>query len=120
MAAVRDHTLRYGGNDDTSVSAMNNNLNKIREDEMRASLSMIEAGAYSNFLAISTTGVIIKGADPDTNKILQDNTGSLEGLHNNYHVYVGGFSGNDSNTGHMSCVPVAAFDPVFWIHHWCV
>lgn len=96
---------------------MNQNLNKIREDEMRASLSMIEQGGYSNFMAFSTAGVVIKGTNPDTNQILQDNTGSIEGLHNNYHVYVGGFSGDDSNTGHMSCVPVAAFDPVFWIHH---
>lgn len=97
---------------------MNNSLNKIREDEMRACLSMIEQGGYSNFYAFSTAGVVIKGTDPDTSQILQENTGSVEGLHNNYHVYVGGFSGSDSNTGHMSCVPVAAFDPVFWIHHW--
>lgn len=87
---------------------------------MRACLSMIEQGGYSNFYAFSTAGVVIKGTDPDTSQILQDNTGSVEGLHNNYHVYVGGFGGNDSNTGHMSCVPVAAFDPVFWIHHWWV
>lgn len=121
VASVRDHTLRYGGNDESTVSALNSNLNKIREDEMRASLSMIEAGGYSNFRAFSTAGVLIKGADPDdTTQILQENTGSLEGLHNNYHVYVGGFSGDNSNTGHMSCVPIAAFDPVFWIHHWYV
>lgn len=102
------------------MAALNSNLNKVREDEMRASLSMIEAGGYSNFRAFSTAGVLIKGSDPDTSQILQDNTGSIEGLHNNYHGYIGGFSGDDSNTGHMSCVPIAAFDPVFWIHHWCV
>ena len=22
--------------------------------------------------------------------------------------------------GHMSDVPVAAFDPIFWLHHWYV
>ena len=22
--------------------------------------------------------------------------------------------------GHMADVPVAAFDPIFWLHHWCV
>jgi hypothetical protein len=28
----------------------------------------------------------------------------------------GGFSA-DAN-GHMAAVPVAAFDPIFWLHHW--
>ena len=36
---------------------------------------------------------------------------SLEGIHNNIHDWVGG-------NGHMSQVPVAAFDPIFWLHHW--
>lgn len=40
--------------------------------------------------------------------------GSLEGIHNQYHGIIGGFA------GHMSRVPVAAFDPVFWFHHWLV
>ena len=35
---------------------------------------------------------------------------SLEGIHNNIHVWTGG-------KGHMSQVPVAAFDPIFWLHH---
>lgn len=32
----------------------------------------------------------------------------LEGLHNTIHVAIG---------GHMSIVPVASFDPIFWSHH---
>lgn len=115
---MEKYTLRYGGNDDNAVAAMNNALNKIREDEMRTSLSFIEQGAYSDFRAFSTAGVTLKGTDPDTGKVLQDATGSVEDLHGTYHVYVGGFSGANTNTGHMSSVPVAAFDPVFWIHHW--
>ncbi|KAH6908113.1 tyrosinase [Coprinopsis sp. MPI-PUGE-AT-0042] len=36
---------------------------------------------------------------------------SLEGIHNNVHNWTGqGFS-------HMAHVPVAAFDPIFWLHH---
>ncbi|KAI0895499.1 tyrosinase domain protein [Annulohypoxylon nitens] len=51
---------------------------------------------------------------------------NLEGIHNNVHNWVGGFlfdrSGRDDDlkiwgSGHMSCVPVAAFDPIFWLHH---
>jgi tyrosinase len=36
---------------------------------------------------------------------------SVEGIHDNVHTMVGGMG------GHMSTVPVAAFDPIFWIHH---
>ena len=37
-------------------------------------------------------------------------SGSLEALHNNYHGLIG-------MGGHMGRVPLAAFDPVFWMHH---
>ena len=38
---------------------------------------------------------------------------NLEFIHN----YVHGCAGGD---GHMANVPVAAFDPLFWLHHWQV
>jgi hypothetical protein len=37
---------------------------------------------------------------------------NLEFIHNNIHYWVGG------DGGHMSQIPVATFDPVFWFHHW--
>ena len=41
---------------------------------------------------------------------------SLEDIHNNIHNDVGGvIQGNPS--GHMAIIPVAAFDPAFWMHH---
>ena len=40
-----------------------------------------------------------------------DFTHQLEQLHNNVHVWVGG------DRGHMSDIPFAAFDPIFWAHH---
>ncbi|KAI1662837.1 tyrosinase [Daldinia decipiens] len=36
---------------------------------------------------------------------------NLEFIHNNVHYWVGG------DGGHMSQIPVATFDPVFWLHH---
>lgn len=36
---------------------------------------------------------------------------NLEFIHNNIHYWVGG------NGGHMSMIPVATFDPSFWLHH---
>ncbi|KAM0229071.1 hypothetical protein ACHAPO_010226 [Fusarium lateritium] len=41
---------------------------------------------------------------------------SLEYIHNNVHNIVGG-SDFATGVGHMSDVPVAAFDPIFWLHH---
>jgi tyrosinase len=37
-----------------------------------------------------------------------DFSAQLEDIHNNVHVWVG---------GHMSDIPFAAFDPIFWAHH---
>ncbi|KAJ5925145.1 hypothetical protein N7454_007784 [Penicillium verhagenii] len=37
---------------------------------------------------------------------------NIEYIHNNLHGWVGG----DLN-GHMSQIPVASFDPMFWLHH---
>ncbi|CAM1509015.1 Fc.00g027540.m01.CDS01 [Cosmosporella sp. VM-42] len=46
--------------------------------------------------------------------------GSIEDIHNNVHILVGG-NGEDDNgkkrSGHMGGVPVSAFDPIFWLHH---
>ncbi|KIW29400.1 uncharacterized protein PV07_05217 [Cladophialophora immunda] len=39
-----------------------------------------------------------------------ENWGSLEDVHNAIHVYTGG-------GGHMGDTEVAAFDPIFWLHH---
>ncbi|KAK7424587.1 hypothetical protein QQZ08_008597 [Neonectria magnoliae] len=43
---------------------------------------------------------------------------SLEYVHNNVHNITGGSNfDKGKGVGHMSDVPVAAFDPIFWLHH---
>ena len=47
---------------------------------------------------------------------------SSENLHNNMHDWCGGpvtepDAQKVSQVGHMSHVPLAAFDPIFWVHH---
>lgn len=37
---------------------------------------------------------------------------NIEFIHNNIHYWAGG------EGGHMSQIPVASFDPIFWVHHW--
>ncbi|KAI1090370.1 common central domain of tyrosinase-domain-containing protein [Rostrohypoxylon terebratum] len=55
-----------------------------------------------------------------------DDANNLEDIHNSVHNFVGRFffdrEGRADDlklwgSGHMSNVPVAAFDPIFWLHH---
>jgi tyrosinase len=58
---------------------------------------------YTTFATTAKTAV--KGSGTDGDKAI-----SLEDIHNSIHDFVGG-------KGHMGSVPVAAFDPLFWLHH---
>ncbi|KAL9057798.1 MAG: hypothetical protein Q9162_002139 [Coniocarpon cinnabarinum] len=40
---------------------------------------------------------------------------SLEDIHNNIHNDVGG--AQSGHQGHMAIIPLASFDPAFWLHH---
>ena len=62
-----------------------------------------------------------RASDPDSKK--QTSFASCENLHDNMHGWCGGDQlATDKQDvqllGHMSHVPVAAFDPIFWVHHW--
>ncbi|KAK3360924.1 hypothetical protein B0T24DRAFT_585983 [Lasiosphaeria ovina] len=46
-----------------------------------------------------------------------ENWVSLEYIHNNLHGFIGGGNGFTKGVGHMCSVPVAAFDPIFYMHH---
>lgn len=97
--------------------SVNNTLNMVRQATVIQALDLMSTpyDKYLDFAAESPRWVL------DSNKqVMRDNRGnplvngphgSLEDIHNGYHVYVGG-------NGHMGRVPVAAFDPVFWLHHW--
>jgi hypothetical protein len=74
-------------------------LNKQREPLTAYCLNMMKN--YTNI-----PGVATNATTP-----FATNSGSLEGIHGSYHGIIGGPG------GHMSKVPVAAFDPVFWFHH---
>jgi tyrosinase len=47
---------------------------------------------------------------------------SVENIHDNLHGWCGGdvttINDGIALLGHMSDVTVAAFDPIFWLHHW--
>ena len=84
---------------------MNHTLNKVRDGGVTKILNMIcDVPGYKDYRYFSTSKTF---GDERKDDGLYD---SLEGLHNEYHNNIGG-------SGHMSQVPVAAFDPVFWMHH---
>ncbi|CAK3877971.1 Di-copper centre-containing [Lecanosticta acicola] len=42
---------------------------------------------------------------------------SLEGIHNTIHTTAGGAGSTGVSGGHMTYLPLASFDPIFWLHH---
>ena len=97
----REITTRYPLEPDT---ALNEALNDTRESLTGTLLRMISDAKYKDYVTFATNGVMKPRAKGDS-------YGSLEGIHNTYHNWIGG------KGGHMSEVSVAAFDPVFWFHH---
>jgi hypothetical protein len=65
-----------------------------------------------NFVSFATTARDASDDSSSKTKVTSDM--NLEFIHNNIHYWVGG------DGGHMSQIPVATFDPVFWFHHWQV
>ena len=63
------------------------------------------------------------GSDANRRNIPKDYAfDSSENLHNNMHDWCGGLVTKPdvqkaSQLGHMAHVPLAAFDPIFWVHH---
>ncbi|KAI1105912.1 Di-copper centre-containing protein [Jackrogersella minutella] len=96
------------------------------EDSSSGNLTASLRGAFYRVLTIETFDSFSTKRAPNhgaDNPVTKDHAfDSCEGLHDNMHIWCGGDSTDpDSNNirlmGHMSHVPVAAFDPIFWIHH---
>lgn len=94
---------------------INQTLNMVREGSVEQALDLIaKYNKYLDFAAerprlrLDSNGRIV--TDRRGNPIVDGPRGSLEDIHNTYHGVCGG-------DGHMGRVPVAAFDPVFWLHH---
>jgi len=98
-------------------------LNMGREARASLVLDIVFSKPYSNLKIMATDKVLASG-QMDNVKISQRTdklfealgerpSGSLEGIHGNYHVLIGG-----TGFGHMNTTMVASFDPVFWFHHW--
>ena len=101
---------------------MNRVLNELRMDSNRLVLQMLGNKAYSQYDVFACNRSKNPTVNPPsgstkkaTEYIYKEASGSIEALHGTYHVIVGGspFPAKKIPGGHMSRVPIAAFDPVF-------
>ncbi|KAL0254283.1 hypothetical protein SLS55_009757 [Diplodia seriata] len=99
----RTHTVRHASSknrDEDNWKELDDALEKARKDRLQQMLDLLillpDYRVYRNFAS---------------SKFSSGPNGSLESFHGDYHTYVGG------GRGHMSEIEVAAFDPVFWLHH---
>ncbi|KAF5723958.1 tyrosinase precursor (monophenol monooxygenase) [Fusarium mundagurra] len=109
LASIKE-TVRYGGSDEKAMKDMNDMLNSVREDQIRICLSMMQDEVYRNYRTFSTNKLMPPKGQPGPP--LERPSGSIEGFHGSYHYYIGG------DGGHMGYIAMAAFDPIFWMHHW--
>jgi len=133
----RTHTARYYGWGN-NVTALNSILNAMRMDTNRLALTLMGDNVYREYDVFACNKKPEKRnehrvpAPKPEDKVLQTDSGqtaqnsasgSLEALHNLYHVLIGGSGKLDLRNpqgkkgGHHSRVAVAAFDPIFWFHH---
>jgi tyrosinase len=94
------------------LPALNTSLNRASQSGITTFFDLIHSAPYDKIEAVASDKLV----DGD-----MTGSGSIEGFHGNYHMNIGGYVQVDRrnvvNLGHMSDVPVAAFDPVFWFHH---
>ncbi|KAM7203335.1 hypothetical protein V8F33_002326 [Rhypophila sp. PSN 637] len=96
------------------LEALSISLNQARAGGITTFFDLISTAPYATLEAVASDR-LVRGDMTTFRKLNEDNqvigSGSIEGFHGNYHIFIGG------NSGHMSVVPIAAFDPVFWLHH---
>lgn len=82
-----------------------------------------EAAAYSTLQASSAVRLsrvyklLSEVGNYTTFSLFQRNSTNIEGIHGDVHNGVGGVVNGDRATGHMTIIPISAFDPAFWLHH---
>lgn len=104
------NTLRYPTSN--AASATSNEQKAITAfNNIRGSL---QDQLYQIFSTCDTFPEVgLDTASTGTNKC----SNSLEGIHNTVHTTSGGPASSSATGGHMTYLGIAAFDPLFWLHH---
>ncbi|KXT13907.1 hypothetical protein AC579_2638 [Pseudocercospora musae] len=107
---VWDTTLRYPTSDAKDATSQEQQattaFNQLREniqDQVYALLANCD-----NYLHFATD---------DSSSPAGKCANSLEGIHNTIHTTCGGAGSSSVSGGHMTYLPLASFDPIFWMHH---
>ncbi|KJX92108.1 tyrosinase precursor like protein [Zymoseptoria brevis] len=104
------NTLRWP-RDNTITGVSNNQECGLAFSQIRQSLQdqvynvLTQCSSYPDF------------SNDDSRASSRQCSTSLEDLHNLIHITAGGPGGNGFSGGHMTYLPLAAFDPMFWVHH---
>ena len=103
------NTLRYPSSDASTATSVEANctsaFNNIR--------SSLQDQIYQMF---STCSDYLHFSNDEAGSSTTTCSSSLEGIHNTVHDIAGGGTSSISG-GHMTYLALAAFDPIFWLHH---
>ncbi|MCJ1461686.1 hypothetical protein MMC07_000284 [Pseudocyphellaria aurata] len=106
MRKLRDRSL--GGDEDKSATAsgipVGGNISSSLREAFYRIVAMDNYEHFSN--ALRPEG---------SSEVMEWN--SLEALHDTIHLWCGGGNFGEPAWGHMALPLVAAFDPIFWLHH---
>lgn len=103
-------TLRYPNSDAATASSDEANCTSAF-DNIRSSL---QDQLYQLF---STCTDYLHFSNDDAGSSSTSCSNSLEGIHNTVHTTAGGPGSSSIEGGHMTYLSLAAFDPIFWLHH---
>ncbi|KAK5106279.1 hypothetical protein LTS08_000397 [Lithohypha guttulata] len=88
-----------------------------QEEAASARLLVSSAGRLSNLYQLITSTTNWTEFAPHLIGNEQNPKTNLERLHGGVHNDVGGIGGSTVALGHMTVIPLSAFDPIFWLHH---
>lgn len=120
IAGTQDNkAIVQGLRSTTPFNKLNNVTGNLRASLADGFYRVVRIPKFEDF---GTKRVQGKGPDDATKPNVYD---SAESLHDFLHGVCGGNKVEHKEAtrtlfllGHMSNVPVAAFDPIFWVHHW--
>jgi len=103
------------------LKSLSNSINSGRQSRTVLMLKLLNSPPYRSLSTVASDR--LEEGDvtfaPNVDEKTQSNaqgSGSLEGsVHGTYHLLIGGMN---AVRGHMTDPTIAAFDPVFWFHHW--
>lgn len=103
-------TLRYPNSN--NADAVSNDVSATNAfDNMRANLQ------DQIWQLMSACNEYLEFSNDDSSSASSSCALSLEAIHNTVHQTAGGPGSDSVSGGHMTYLPLAAFDPVFWFHH---